>query len=160
MEEYGGVCGMIGRQTTGACQARGIPAMPVGQPGHCALAWAKPLSGNTWKWQLYNDISGLSATTRHDGIKTPWLERNVGQRYKGWRNIWTVWVYDKNLENIDNFIQSILENPVIVPGLSSVSHAKSQLSAFFLLGSPGYFFPNFPMMLNPPSPLRIRMFES
>jgi len=42
IEKLGGVCGAVSNCTAGVCQSRGIPAMPVGQPGHCAMIWAKP----------------------------------------------------------------------------------------------------------------------
>ncbi|MFM7808213.1 MAG: hypothetical protein ACKPEA_09860, partial [Planctomycetota bacterium] len=66
--EVGGVCGAISRFGTSMCQAFGIPAMPVGQPGHCAFIWQK----EPHQWSLNNDISGWAESGRHTGIQTAW----------------------------------------------------------------------------------------
>lgn len=66
--EYGAVCGGISKFGTAMCQAFGVPAMPVGQPGHCAFLWQK--SDRTWA--INNDISGWAESSRHDGISTTW----------------------------------------------------------------------------------------
>ncbi|MBP7275686.1 MAG: discoidin domain-containing protein [Kiritimatiellae bacterium] len=41
----GGVCGSLSYFGTMSCAARGIPAVPCGQPGHCAYAF-RPSKGN------------------------------------------------------------------------------------------------------------------
>ncbi|MBM4110936.1 MAG: hypothetical protein FJ254_06210 [Phycisphaerae bacterium] len=66
--EVGGVCGAISRFGTSMCQAFGIPAMPVGQPGHCAFIWQKV----PHQWSLNNDVSGWAQSSRHAGIQTAW----------------------------------------------------------------------------------------
>jgi len=66
--EVGGVCGAISRFGSSMCQAFGIPAMPVGQPGHCAFIWQK----EPHQWSLNNDISGWAESGRHTGIQTAW----------------------------------------------------------------------------------------
>lgn len=53
MVEVGGVCGAISRFGTSVCQAYGIPAMPLGQPGHCAHVWRN----KEGSWKLGQDIS-------------------------------------------------------------------------------------------------------
>jgi len=68
MVEVGGVCGAISRFGSSMCQAFGIPAMPVGQPGHCAFIWQK----EPHEWSLNNDISGWAESGRHTGIQTAW----------------------------------------------------------------------------------------
>ncbi|MSR75206.1 MAG: hypothetical protein EXS14_07040 [Planctomycetes bacterium] len=67
MLEYGGVCGAIGRFGTSMSQAFGVPAMPVGQPGHCALLWHNPER----RWVIGNAVSGWDETTCHGGITIP-----------------------------------------------------------------------------------------
>jgi chitin-binding protein len=64
----GGVCGSISKFGSGMAQAFGIPALPVGQPGHCAFIWYK----NGTQWYLDNDISGWGASTAHTGIQYTW----------------------------------------------------------------------------------------
>jgi len=66
--EYGAVCGGISKFGTAMCQAFGVPAMPVGQPGHCAFIWQK----EPHQWSLNNDISGWAESGRHTGIQTAW----------------------------------------------------------------------------------------
>ena len=39
MHEVGAVCGGVSKFGVAMAQAFGIPAMPVGQPGHCAFLW-------------------------------------------------------------------------------------------------------------------------
>ena len=68
MLEYGGVCGAISRFGTSMSQAFGVPAMPVGQPGHCAFIWQK----EPHAWSINNDISGWAESGCHAGIFTPW----------------------------------------------------------------------------------------
>ena len=61
MVEVGGVCGAISRFGTSACQAFGIPAMPVTQPGHCAHIW-RDRAGS---WHLGQDIFGWAQSGEH-----------------------------------------------------------------------------------------------
>ena len=68
MLEYGGVCGAISRFGTSMSQAFGVPAMPVGQPGHCAFLWQK----QAHEWSINNNISGWPKSHRHDGIQMTW----------------------------------------------------------------------------------------
>ncbi|MFM7259689.1 MAG: hypothetical protein ACKO3W_03710, partial [bacterium] len=68
MLEYGGVCGAISRFGTSMSQAFGVPAMPVGQPGHCAFIWQQ----TPHTWSINNDISGWAESGRHDGIFITW----------------------------------------------------------------------------------------
>ncbi|WP_429754359.1 MULTISPECIES: discoidin domain-containing protein [unclassified Bacillus (in: firmicutes)] len=66
----GGVCGNISKFGTQVSQAFGVAAMPVGQPGHCALIWNdKPSS-----WYLGNDIFGWSESEHHGGTVIPWSD--------------------------------------------------------------------------------------
>jgi hypothetical protein len=69
--EVGGVCGAISRFGSSMCQAFGIPAMPVGQPGHCAFIWQK----EPHAWSLNNDVSGWAESSRHSGIQLCWGDR-------------------------------------------------------------------------------------
>ena len=106
VEKLGGVCGEVSKTCVGACQARGVPAMPVGQPGHCALIWAKPNNKGSWDWTLYNDVGGITNAYRHGRIQTPWL--GAAWMEKNW--IWSVFAYNHCLTNIDGHIQSVLDN--------------------------------------------------
>jgi len=67
MQEVGAVCGGISKFGCAMSQAFGIPAMPVGQPGHCAFLWWKE-----GEWVLSNDIVGLKKSVVHDGIQWTW----------------------------------------------------------------------------------------
>lgn len=69
--EYGAVCGGISKFGSAMCQAFGVPALPVGQPGHCAFIWQR----EDRSWALNNDISGWAESSRHDGIHTTWGTR-------------------------------------------------------------------------------------
>ena len=67
LHEVGAVCGGISKFGSAMCQSFGVPALPVGQPGHCAFLW--------WKegdWILSNDCSGLDSSMVHDGIQWTW----------------------------------------------------------------------------------------
>ena len=44
----------------------GVPSTCIGQPGHCAFIYAKPV-GNSWKWKIGNNVGGL-ATLRFNII--------------------------------------------------------------------------------------------
>lgn len=74
MLEYGGVCGAISRFGSSMSQAFGVPAMPVGQPGHCAFIWQQQPA----VWAINNDISGWAESNRHDGIHITWASNEVG----------------------------------------------------------------------------------
>ena len=67
MYEVGAVCGGISKFGCAMAQAFGIPAMPLGQPGHCAFLWWKE-----GEWVLSNDVSGLGKSVVHDGIQWTW----------------------------------------------------------------------------------------
>ena len=68
MLEYGGVCGAISRFGSSMSQAFGVPAMPVGQPGHCAFLWQQ----SPHAWSINNDISGWAESGKHGGIQMNW----------------------------------------------------------------------------------------
>jgi hypothetical protein len=68
MDEVGGVCGAISKFGSAMCQAFGVPAMPVGQPGHCAFIWESA----PHTWSIGNNISGWAQSHCHDGISIPW----------------------------------------------------------------------------------------
>ena len=51
LKEYGAVCGGISHFSVGMCQAFGIPACTIGQPGHCAFVWWR---NNGWKMSYGN----------------------------------------------------------------------------------------------------------
>ena len=67
MLEVGAVCGGISKFGCAMSQAFGIPAIPIGQPGHCAFLWWKE-----GKWILSNDVSGLGKSVIHDWIQWTW----------------------------------------------------------------------------------------
>ncbi len=71
MHTVGGVCGAISKFGTAAAQAHGVPAMPVGQPGHCAFLWKK----DPQTWRTGNDISGWPGSGEHGGIYIHWGDR-------------------------------------------------------------------------------------
>ncbi|MDC2863679.1 discoidin domain-containing protein [Bacillus sp. BP-3] len=69
----GAVCGGISKFGVQVSQAFGVAAMPVGQPGHCALIWNdKPSS-----WKLGNDIFGWGASEHHGGTVIPWSDDSL-----------------------------------------------------------------------------------
>ncbi|CAG9612964.1 hypothetical protein BACCIP111899_02142 [Bacillus rhizoplanae] len=69
----GAVCGGISKFGTQVSQAFGVAAMPVGQPGHCALIWNdKPSS-----WNLGNDIFGWGASEHHAATVIPWSDNSL-----------------------------------------------------------------------------------
>ncbi|PEA07866.1 chitin-binding protein [Bacillus cereus] len=73
---FGGVCGNISKFGVQVSQAFGVAAMPVTQPGHCALIWNdKPFS-----WNLGNDISGWGESGRHDVTVIPWSNNSLGNQ--------------------------------------------------------------------------------
>ncbi|CAJ1393759.1 unnamed protein product [Effrenium voratum] len=65
---YGGVCGAVSKFGASCCQAFGVPAMPVGQPGHCAMIWRAPEG----RWCLENDNGGWNQSRMHDKIQRTW----------------------------------------------------------------------------------------
>jgi len=94
----------------GALQARGIPAMPVGQPGHCAVIWAKPNTDGIWNWEFYNHFGGRKSY-RPPSIKTPWVGADWMEKDGSDSPIWSVFAYDDCLKNIYGYVQSILDPP-------------------------------------------------
>jgi hypothetical protein len=65
--KVGGVCGAIAKYGSTVAQAYGIPAFPVGQPGHAAAF----ISNAPGAWVMHNDIYGMGASFYHDGTMTP-----------------------------------------------------------------------------------------
>jgi len=66
--QYGAVCGGISKFGTAMAQAFGLPALPVGQPGHCAFIWLN----NGTKWVISNDITGWSQSQTHLPVMYSW----------------------------------------------------------------------------------------
>ena len=75
----GGVCGSISYLGSSACQMFGIPAQPVGQPGHCAFIYY-----TDGQWEIGNDIYG-------------WSE-SQGADISGWSNGITTNSYNSNYD--------------------------------------------------------------
>lgn len=65
--EYGGVCGAVSKGASGFCRSKGVPAYPIGQPGHCAFIWKKP--GNNWV--IGNNVCGGWNWSEGNG-SVPW----------------------------------------------------------------------------------------
>ena len=53
IHKLGGACGAVSKYSSGMTQAFGVPALPVGQPRHCAYMWYVPKSG----WSLEYEIT-------------------------------------------------------------------------------------------------------
>jgi hypothetical protein len=70
LHEVGAVCGGVSKFGSAMAQAFGVPAMPVGQPGHCAFLWWR-----NGEWILSNDISGINKSTMHQGIQWTWTSQ-------------------------------------------------------------------------------------
>ena len=64
--EYGGVCGAVSKGAAGFLRAKGVPAYPIGQPGHCAFIWKHPKG----QWLIGNNIGGWNWA--NGGNKLPW----------------------------------------------------------------------------------------
>ncbi len=64
--EYGGVCGAVSKGAAGFLRSKGVPAYPIGQPGHCAFVWKHP-NGH---WQVGNNIGGWNWA--NGGAQIPW----------------------------------------------------------------------------------------
>lgn len=64
--EYGGVCGAVSKGAAGFLRSKGVPAYPIGQPGHCAFVWKHP-NGH---WQIGNNIGGWNWA--NGGAQIPW----------------------------------------------------------------------------------------
>ncbi len=96
MLEYGGVCGAISRFGSSMSQAFGVPAMPVGQPGHCAFIWQQQPT----VWAINNDISGWAESNRHDGIHITWASNDVGSA------AWLIPLMQDAQRDLPNFAQS------------------------------------------------------
>lgn len=67
LHEYGGVCGAVSKGAAGFLASRGVPAYPIGQPGHCAFVY-KNLSG---EWIIGNNIYGWVWSGGHSGWTLP-----------------------------------------------------------------------------------------
>lgn len=67
LHEYGGVCGAVSKGAAGFLASRGVPAYPIGQPGHCAFVY-KNLSG---EWTIGNNIYGWVWSGGHSGFTLP-----------------------------------------------------------------------------------------
>lgn len=67
--EYGGVCGAVSKGAAGFLRSKGVPAYPIGQPGHCAFVWETP------QWPLANRQQSrrleLGQRRRSDSLARP-----------------------------------------------------------------------------------------
>ncbi len=64
--EYGGVCGAVSKGAAGFLRSKGVPAYPIGQPGHCAFVWKHP-NGH---WQIGNNLGGWNWAS--GSAQIPW----------------------------------------------------------------------------------------
>eukprot|EP00656_Telonema_subtile_P025598 TRINITY_DN2763_c0_g1_i1.p1 TRINITY_DN2763_c0_g1~~TRINITY_DN2763_c0_g1_i1.p1 ORF type:complete len:562 (-),score=87.81 TRINITY_DN2763_c0_g1_i1:144-1829(-) len=112
IHERGGVCGNISKFGTSMAQAHGVPAMPVGQPGHCAFIYQK----SPGVWTLSNDISGWSASNRHDSIQIPWGEQ-----------AWMVPMMDHCQLTLHDYSKS--ERILAAAGLAPIEHRGTMLAS-------------------------------
>jgi len=96
VEECYGVCGMISTVAATVAQSMGCPATTIGQPGHCALIWARP-ENNSWIWQIYNNVGGLAKGT-HGG--NPYNDLT--------RNVWPFYAFDECSRNPYNLVKSTM----------------------------------------------------
>jgi len=60
LHEIGGVCGAVSSFHSGMCQAFGVPASVIGQPGHAAFV----CYNDKGKWELKNVIRGWAETKK------------------------------------------------------------------------------------------------
>ena len=67
LHQEGGVCGAVSNFGAAACQAFGVPAMPIGQPGHCAFTWYTDEG-----WVLGNKIRGWDESKYHRRVQAHW----------------------------------------------------------------------------------------
>lgn len=96
--EYGGVCGAVSKFGASCCQAFGVPAMPVAQPGHCALIWRGPLG----RWELENDCGGWNQSFMHDRIQRTW-QAELGELA---REAGVIPVFERALHDWEGFRRS------------------------------------------------------
>ena len=97
LHKYGGVCGAQSKVRVAICQSRGIPAMPVAQPGHCAILWRQLTNG---RWMLTNQTATLAQTSQHFGIFQPWRLLTKAS--------WTVLAKEICLKDLNGYIESLL----------------------------------------------------
>mmetsp|Transcript_28820 Transcript_28820/g.67086 ORF Transcript_28820/g.67086 Transcript_28820/m.67086 type:complete len:706 (+) Transcript_28820:99-2216(+) len=117
VHEMGGVCGAVSKFAAGVCQAFGVPAMPVAQPGHCAFLWQnKPGS-----WGIGNDIKHLARTKCHKGWHMTWRKQ-----------AWAVILMEDAQANFEKFVESQCRLAVahFVGGSSALRFIASTLEAF------------------------------
>lgn len=104
----GGVCGGLSHFGTMAAQAHGIPAYPVGQPGHCA--YAVRLKRGEWKGGfggpdggMHNHIFGSEAPTSYLLMEAVFADNEKIDRAYQWAAQARL---DEILGNTDKAIQS------------------------------------------------------
>ena len=66
----GAVCGGISKYGVSIAKAYGVPAMPVGQPGHCAAIY----NSTDGIWSFHYDIFGFGESFTHGGTIIPWSD--------------------------------------------------------------------------------------
>ena len=60
--KYGGVCGAMSKLSSVLAQAYGVPAFPIGQPGHCAYQYL----GSDNEYKLGYDVSGWASSANYN----------------------------------------------------------------------------------------------
>jgi uncharacterized repeat protein (TIGR02543 family) len=81
----GSVCGGIAKYGISVAKAYGVPAMPVGQPGHCAAIY----NSADGVWSLHNDIDGFGESFTHGGTIIPWNDPGRARYVDGSGNVGT-----------------------------------------------------------------------
>jgi len=65
----GGVCGAQAKFSSKMCNAFGVPAMPLAQPGHCAVIYYDNSSDD---WLTWNSMKPWAECRQHDDTVWPW----------------------------------------------------------------------------------------
>ena len=71
--KYGGVCGAMSKLSSILAQSYGIPAFPVGQPGHCAYQYL----GSDHEYKLGYDVSGWKSCGNYNTTLPYILVNNI-----------------------------------------------------------------------------------
>lgn len=81
--EYGGICGAISKFSSILAQSFGVPAFPVGQPGHCVFVYLDSNHDYKLGYDVYGweKTAGYNSTLQYMFINNI-LSKNINNYYK------------------------------------------------------------------------------
>jgi len=87
---------MVSNTASLVAQCYGVPSTCIGQPGHCAFIYAKPV-GNSWQWKIGNNVGGLATGCKGEN---PFKDLTT--------HVWPMYAFDDCANDPYNYVKTLM----------------------------------------------------